>query len=127
MASTIQFHNVVKIKTRPHTMTTDSGHSFDCLHIMATDMNGQFMDVDFFMEASASHVAGSITYPAADIPAPVFCVLDMTRKFAVNGLADELAGLATKDNPDVSVRDMAEAVVRYIESYGAKFQGDDAV
>lgn len=64
----------------------------------------------------------SKTFLAPTDKSPVSCVLDMTRKFAVNGIRDELIGLMDEGtNPNV----LAEGVACYLESYGAKFQADE--
>ena len=125
MASTVQFHNVVRIETRsinyPPTDITE--HAFDNYKIVATDANDQIMTVDLFMKSGASASLPVISMTDAT---PTICTLDMTRKFAVNGLRDEMVGICGDDKDKIGFNAgiLSEALVRYLESYGARFQDE---
>lgn len=112
----LSFHDTRTVKIERHKLTS-SNRLIEQIRIVLTDDKDQ----TFELSSISDKVGIEIEMPATTAAT---CVLAMKRKFAVNGLKDELFG---GESEGLSNEEIADALVRYLESYGAKFQADDAV
>lgn len=112
----ISFHNTVSVKIERQIFES-GGRPVENISIAIIDDKDDRITINAMGDPT-------ITVTMPETPASSACALDMTRKFAVNGLKDELFG---GESEGLSNEEIADALVRYLESYGAKFQADDAV
>lgn len=123
--TSISFHDAVRIETDvSHFPDSIESPGFDRVKITAMDYGSDRIEFTLFAKAGALVDIGSISFNASPPePAPISCVLDMTREFAKTGIHDEFIGALNEGRTNEQA---VEAVVRYLESYGAKFQGEQS-